>query len=44
MQSMLTDTQLISTSNLASPDEPQPVMEVEETSEQPLQVAPESTH
>ena len=39
---MLTDTHLISTSNPVSPDEPQPVMEIGETSEQPSQVAPTS--
>lgn len=36
---MSTDTHLISTSNPASPDEPQPVRTVEEGAEQPSQVA-----
>ena len=42
MQSMSTKTHLISTSNPVSPDEPQPVMEIRETSEQPSQAAPAS--
>ena len=37
---MLTNTHLISTSNPASPNELQPVMEVGETSEQPSWAAP----
>ena len=36
---MSTDTHLISTSNPASPDEPQPVREVDETVEQFLYTA-----